>query len=115
MDSTIRNLEREFMMSPNQELLARMGSALGRAGEGTLGSWLQFLSGHWTLDAPTKEGTYFTKTLQDELAGVLHIVMLDGQLVVPTVTMRNNPPSERWAAYWWSEPMPLLPVNNAGM
>lgn len=112
MDATLRALERDFMMSPSREMLLRMGSALNRAGDATLGAWLQFLSGHWTMDAPTKEGSYFTKTLQHELAGQIHVMMIEGQLVVPTVTMRISPPSERWGAYWWSEPMPHMPVHT---
>ena len=86
MATAFRTLERDFMMlpraPPDREMLARMGAALGRAGDPTLAAWLQFIGGHWTLDAPTKEGSYFTKTLQHELAGQIHVMLIDGQLVI---------------------------------
>ena len=115
MDAQLRNLEREFLMSPNQEMLSRLGAALGRAGDATLASWLQFLGGHWTLDAPTKEGSYFTKTMQHELAGQIHVAEVANAgvklLIVPS-SWRHQTPTERWGAYWWSEPMPNMPVHT---
>ena len=113
MDTELRRLERDFLMSPNQELLTRMAAALGRAGDTTMASWLQFLAGHWTLKIPTKPGSYFVKTHQHELGMMIHVVEMDGQLIVPSVSLSRQTPSERWGAFWWSEPMPSLPVHTS--
>jgi hypothetical protein len=112
MDTELRSLEREFLMSPNQEMLSRLGSALGRAGDVTLASWLQFLGGHWTMNPPTKEGSYYTKTLQHELNMLIHVNNIHGQLVVSSNSWIAQSPSERWGAYWWSESMPNMPVHT---
>lgn len=113
MDTELRELERQVSSAPDQQLMARLATALARSGNESLAEWMRFLGGHWTMTAPTREGSYFTKARDHSLGMQLHLIMFEGELVVASASLRHSRPAERWQGYWWSEPMPSLPAHTA--
>ena len=122
-DQQRRQHERDFRQNPTSENAKKYMTSLARTGcDGNMdgmgvdyADWLLFLQGHWTLTPPTKIGSYIIASRAGEVSLPRVLLFNDpetGELRAMRFTRhaRGRDASDVWGGYWWSEPVPELPV-----
>ena len=110
-DLHLRKLERAWQQNPTDENAINYMTVLARNGCNDYAAWLRFLGGHWTLDAPTKEGVFQRATKDgDQVLPPIQIYCLPNGVLRAQRGMETGlSPVHVWFGYWWSEPTPELP------